>query len=67
MGFNSGFKGLKFFFSPKRTDRLWGPPRLVFNWFQRFFSLGAKLPGRDADHSPQSTAKVKNSGSYSRS
>jgi len=29
-----------FFFSPKRTDRLWGPPSLVINGIQRFFPLG---------------------------
>ena len=31
---------IDFFFSPKRTDRLWGSPSLVFNESQRFFPLG---------------------------
>jgi hypothetical protein len=28
------------------------------------FSLGVKRPGREADHSPQSSAQVKNAWSY---
>jgi len=40
-------------------------PRI--QWVPGVLSLGAMLPDRETDHSPQSTAKVKNSGSYTRS
>jgi len=49
--------------SPSRPDRLWGPPSLLFNGYRALF-LGVKRPGREADHSPLSGAKVKNSWSY---
>jgi hypothetical protein len=50
----------KFFFSPQLPDRLWGPPSLLYNGSQQFFSRGVKRPVREADHSPQSSAGVKN-------
>jgi hypothetical protein len=46
-------------FSPKRPHRLWGPPSLLFNGYRRSFPV-LKRPGRDVDHSPPSSVRVKN-------
>jgi hypothetical protein len=40
------------FSSPTRPERLWGQPSLLS-------TLGVKQPGREADHSPTSSAEVK--------
>jgi hypothetical protein len=45
-------------------DRFWGPPNLLPNRYQGALSLEVKLPGREADHSPPSSAQVKNAWSY---
>jgi hypothetical protein len=39
-------------------DRLWGPPSLLSNGYRRLF-LRVKRPGREADHTPPSSAEVK--------
>jgi hypothetical protein len=49
---------VKFFSSPPRPERLWGTPSLLSNGYQGL-SLGVKRPGREADHSPPSSAEVK--------
>jgi hypothetical protein len=41
-----------------------GPIRPPIQWVPRAPSLGVKRPGREADHSPTSSAEVKNSWSY---
>jgi hypothetical protein len=51
--------GEKFFSSPKWLHRLWGPPRLLFTGYQGSF-LEVKLLGRNVDHTPPTTAEVKN-------
>jgi hypothetical protein len=43
----------------QRRYPLWGPPRLLANGYPRLFP-GLKRPGREADHSPQSSGDVKN-------
>jgi hypothetical protein len=43
--------GSRIFSSPDRPDRLWGPP---IRWVP-----GVKRPGREVDHSPPTSAKVK--------
>jgi len=48
------------FSSPPRPDRLWGPPRLSTGGFY----LGTTRPEREADHSPPSSAEVRNAWSY---
>jgi hypothetical protein len=57
-GSNPG-RGKIFFSSPKRPDGLWGPPSLLFNGYRGFFP-GVKRPGRQINHSPPSSAEIKN-------
>jgi hypothetical protein len=45
---------------PERSDRLWGPPSLLSNGYQKFFPWGVKRQRREADHSPPSGAEIKN-------
>jgi hypothetical protein len=52
------------FSSPPRPDRLWGPLSLLSNGYQGPFSPRVKRQGREADHSPPSSAEVKNAWSY---
>jgi hypothetical protein len=54
IGGSSPVRGWEFFSSLPRPDRFWGPPSLQSNGYQ-----GVKRPGREADHSPPSSAKVK--------
>jgi hypothetical protein len=56
--------GWEFFSSPPRPERLWGRPSLLSNGYLGALSLGKKRPGREADHSPPSSAEVKNAWSY---
>jgi hypothetical protein len=51
--------GWEFFSSPSRPERLCGPPSLLSNGYQGLFPWGVKRPGREADHSPPSSAEVK--------
>jgi hypothetical protein len=41
-------------------DRLWGPPNFLYNGYRGPFPGGKARPGRDADHSPPSSAEVVN-------
>jgi hypothetical protein len=34
--------------------------KFIFGWVPEAFNLGVKRPGREADHSPQPSAEVKN-------
>jgi hypothetical protein len=56
--------GWEFFPSPPRPERHWGPPSLLSSGYRGALSLGVKRPGREADHSPSSSAEVKNAWSY---
>jgi hypothetical protein len=49
---------VEFFSSPPPPERLWGPLSLLSNGYKGSFS-GVKRPGREADHSPLSSAEVK--------
>jgi hypothetical protein len=55
IGDSSPGRGLEFFSSPPRPDRHW---TLLSNGYQGLF-LAVKRPGREADHSPPSSAEVK--------
>jgi hypothetical protein len=57
-------RGWEFFSSPLCPDRFWGPPSLLSNGYQGALSLGVKRPGREADHSPPSSAEAKNAWTY---
>jgi hypothetical protein len=46
--------GSRIFSSPRRPDRLWGPSSLLSNRYQV-----VNQPGREADHSPPTSAEVK--------
>jgi hypothetical protein len=41
-----------------------GPTQPPIQWVPGALSLGVKQPGRQADHSPPSSAEVKNAWSY---
>jgi hypothetical protein len=41
-------------------DQLWDPPSLLYNGYRGSFPGGKARPGRDADHSPPSSAEVVN-------
>jgi hypothetical protein len=51
--------GWEFFSLTPCPDRLWGPLSLLSNGHKGILSLGIKRPGRKADHSPPSSAEVK--------
>ena len=48
---------------PKRSDRLWGPPSILFSGYRRFFPE-ANRPMREGDHLPPSGAEVENEWNY---
>ena len=54
----------KFFSYPKLPDRLRGPFSLIFKGYYEQFLRGVKRPGREAEHSPPSSAEIKNEWSY---
>jgi hypothetical protein len=56
-------RGWEFFSSQPCPHLLWGPTNLLSNGY-REFSTGVKRSGRDADHSPPSSAEVKSVWSY---
>jgi hypothetical protein len=41
-----------------------GPTQPTIQWVPGILSLGVKRPGREADHSPPSSAEIKNEWSY---
>jgi hypothetical protein len=45
--------------SQKTTCLLCSPVSLLSNGYQGLFRLGVKRPGRESDHSPPSSAEVK--------
>jgi hypothetical protein len=45
--------------SPRHPDPLWGPTQPPIQWVLGALSTGVKRPGREADHSPPTSAEVK--------
>jgi hypothetical protein len=48
----------RIFTSPYRPDRFWSPPNLLSNEYRDSLSAELKRPGREADHSPLTSAEV---------
>jgi hypothetical protein len=54
----------RFLFSPKRPDRLWGPPGLLFSGYRGSFPRVKRSEREVNNHSPASSAEVMNERSY---
>jgi hypothetical protein len=54
--------GWGFFILPLCPEQLWGRPNFLSNGNHRLFPWGVKWLGHEADHSPPSSAKVKEWG-----
>jgi hypothetical protein len=63
LGLNSGRGRYVFLFTPTFRPAL-GPTLPPIQWVPGTLSLGVKWLGHEADHSPPSSAEVKNAGSY---
>jgi hypothetical protein len=55
------YRGKSFLF-PTRSRPALGPAQPPIQWVPEAISLGVKRPGREPDHSPPSSAEVKNGG-----
>jgi hypothetical protein len=62
-GFESR-QGLGIFLFITASRPTLGPTQRPIQWVPGVISLGVKRPGREADHSPPSSAEVKNSCNY---
>jgi hypothetical protein len=58
LGFDSR-RGLGIFLFNTASRTSLGPIEPPIQWVKRALSLGVKRPGREADHSPPSSAEVK--------
>jgi hypothetical protein len=63
LGFDS-WRGLGIFLFTAASRTALGPTQPLIQWVLGVLSLGIKWPGREADHSPPSSAEVKNGWSY---
>jgi hypothetical protein len=63
LGFDS-WQGLGIFLFTTASGTALGHTKPPIQWVPGALSLGVKRPGREADHSPPSSAKVKNAWSY---
>jgi hypothetical protein len=60
-GFRIPARGRRFFFCPKRPDRLWCPPRLLFNGYRSSFQ-GVKRRERNVDTHLHLVPRLRTSG-----
>jgi hypothetical protein len=73
MGWTTGRSGFdprqrqRIFLYPLCSDRLWGPPSLLYNGYRGPFPGGKTRPGRDDDHSPHLVPMLWMSRSYTSS
>jgi hypothetical protein len=58
LGFDSR-EGLRIFLFTTASRKALGPTQPPIQWIPGALSLGVKRPGREADHSPPSSAEVK--------
>jgi hypothetical protein len=58
LGFDS-WQGLGIFLFTTASETALGPTQLPIQWVLGALSLGVKRPAREADHSPPSSADVK--------
>jgi hypothetical protein len=63
LGFESR-QGLGIFLFATASRTALGPTHPPVQWVPAALSLGVKRPGREADHSPPSSAEVENAWSY---
>jgi hypothetical protein len=63
LGFDSR-RGLEIFLFTTASRTALGPTQPPIQWVSGALSLGVKRSGHEADHSPPSSAEVKNSWSY---
>jgi hypothetical protein len=63
LGFDSWW-GLGIFLFTTTSRTALGTTQPPIQWVPRALSVGVKRPGREADHSPPSSAEVKNAWSY---
>jgi hypothetical protein len=61
---SSSERGWEFFFFTTASRQALGPTQPPIQWVPGVISLAIKLPGREADQSPPSSAEVKNAWSY---
>jgi hypothetical protein len=63
LGFDSR-RGLRIFLFTTASRTALGPTQPPLQWVPGALSLGVKRPGSEADHSPPSSAEIKNERSY---
>jgi hypothetical protein len=64
IGCSSPGRDWEFFYSSPRPDRLSSLPKPPIRWVPGAHPVGIKRRGREANHSPTSSAEVKNASSY---
>jgi hypothetical protein len=57
-------QGMRYYSSPKRQDKLWGPPSLLFNGYQGHFPRELSARDTEANHSCPRSTQVKNGWRY---
>jgi hypothetical protein len=57
-------RGFEIFLFTTAFKTVLGPTQPPIKWVPGALSLGVKRPGREADHSPPSSAEVKNAWNY---